>query len=239
VDLVESAVSFTLGANVENLTLTGTDKINGTGNALNNVLTGNAGNNVLDGKGGTDTMIGGAGDDIYVLDKGAELGLITENPGEGNDTLRILYAVSTPTNIDLTVAGLQNIENVTIVGAGAFSVTGNALNNILIGNAAANTLNGGAGDDTLNGGAGADTMSGGTGMAIRGGCQARKSRSVDAFWQWWTCTMRSLPRGPTADRCRTSRRSASFAGSAARTSILTSSMRSSPANATSKHCRRR
>ena len=41
-DRIDSSVTFTLGANVENLTLTGTAAINGTGNTLNNVLTGNS-----------------------------------------------------------------------------------------------------------------------------------------------------------------------------------------------------
>ena len=45
---------------VENLTLLGTGNINGTGNALNNVITGNAGANVLNGGGGNDTLYGGA-----------------------------------------------------------------------------------------------------------------------------------------------------------------------------------
>ena len=40
-DLVQSTISYVLGANLENLTLTGTAAINGTGNTLNNVLTGN------------------------------------------------------------------------------------------------------------------------------------------------------------------------------------------------------
>ena len=51
-DTVQSAVTYTLGANVENLTLTGAAAINGTGNALDNVLTGNSANNVLTGGAG-------------------------------------------------------------------------------------------------------------------------------------------------------------------------------------------
>ena len=67
-DTVQAAVTYALGANVENLTLTGTAAINATGNTLDNILTGNTGNNVLDGGAGNDTMIGGAGNDTYVVD---------------------------------------------------------------------------------------------------------------------------------------------------------------------------
>ncbi|MFO0052101.1 MAG: LamG-like jellyroll fold domain-containing protein, partial [Dolichospermum sp.] len=66
-DTVYSTLTFSLAtlANVENLTLTGIDAINGTGNAVNNVITGNNGNNSLDGGAGTDTLIGGSGNDVY------------------------------------------------------------------------------------------------------------------------------------------------------------------------------
>ena len=54
-DLVKSSVNWTLGANLENLTLTGTDNLSGIGNELDNVITGNSGNNILDGGAGTVT----------------------------------------------------------------------------------------------------------------------------------------------------------------------------------------
>ena len=66
-DLVRSTASFALGSNVENLTLEGSGPINGTGNALANVLVGNSGDNVLDGGAGVDDMRGGAGNDTYVV----------------------------------------------------------------------------------------------------------------------------------------------------------------------------
>ena len=63
-DRVNAGYSYTLGANLEKLILTGTAAINGTGNALNNHLTGNAAANILDGLGGNDTISGGSGNDV-------------------------------------------------------------------------------------------------------------------------------------------------------------------------------
>ncbi|MFM6282719.1 MAG: bluetail domain-containing putative surface protein, partial [Dolichospermum sp.] len=64
-DTLSAAATTTLPTNVENLTLTGTTAINGTGNAGNNVITGNAGNNTLTGGVGKDTLIGGLGVDRF------------------------------------------------------------------------------------------------------------------------------------------------------------------------------
>ena len=63
-DRIISTVTFTLGANVENLTLIGPGYVNGTGNTVGNVIAGNTGNNKLVGLGGSDTLNGGAGNDI-------------------------------------------------------------------------------------------------------------------------------------------------------------------------------
>jgi len=160
IDRVISSVNFALGANLENLTLTGSADLNGNGNELNNILIGNAGNNVLNGLGGLDTMIGGAGSDLYILDQAGELALVQEQANEGIDTLYITYTPSFGTTVvDLNLGNLQNVENVTLDNAntGPFTVLGNALNNTLIGNIGDNILNGGAGGDILIGGAGNDT----------------------------------------------------------------------------------
>lgn len=70
VDTVSTAISYTLGDHLENLTLQwGTESLSGTGNALENTLEGNAGDNKLFGRGGDDTLRGGDGADT--LDGGA------------------------------------------------------------------------------------------------------------------------------------------------------------------------
>ncbi|PRY26433.1 Ca2+-binding RTX toxin-like protein [Aliiruegeria haliotis] len=66
VDTVKSSIGFALGAHVEKLQLTGSDAIDGAGNALGNVIKGNAGANNLYGGGGRDTISGFAGGDILL-----------------------------------------------------------------------------------------------------------------------------------------------------------------------------
>lgn len=67
VDTLHSAFTASLPFNMENLTLTGADNLNGTGNSGNNIIIGNAGNNVLKGGGGVDFFDGGAGRDVVQL----------------------------------------------------------------------------------------------------------------------------------------------------------------------------
>jgi Ca2+-binding RTX toxin-like protein len=75
IDIVHSSETYTLMENFENLTLTGSLAINGTGNTLNNVIIGNDGKNLLTGDIGNDVIIGGFGQDTLV-------------GGSGNDTFK-------------------------------------------------------------------------------------------------------------------------------------------------------
>ncbi|QSX70705.1 MAG: calcium-binding protein [Dolichospermum sp. DET69] len=147
-DTIQSSITLSIATltNIENLTLTGTTAINGTGNAGNNVITGNTGNNTLDGGLGIDTLIGGAGDDIYIVDTTTDT--ITENANAGTDTIQ--------SSITWSIATLTNIENLTLTGTTAINGTGNAGNNVITGNTGNNTITGGRGKDTLTGGLGID-----------------------------------------------------------------------------------
>ena len=146
-DEVRTALaSYTLGANLENLTYTGATNFTGTGNTLNNVINGGAGNDTLDGGTGNDTLVGGTGNDVYIVDAATDV--VTEAASAGIDEMRTALAA-------LTLAA--NVENLTYTGTVAFTGTGNTLNNVITSTAGADTLDGGAGNDTMIGGAGNDT----------------------------------------------------------------------------------
>jgi len=151
-DTVRTALAtYTLAANVENLTFTGNAAHRGNGNALANTIIGGGGNDRLDGRGGEDLLQGGAGNDLYFLDVSTDR--VIELAGRGTDTVFIGFTA--------TSALGDNIENLTLTGTGGFDGSGNALNNTLTGNLGDNTLSGAAGNDRLNGGAGNDTLDGG------------------------------------------------------------------------------
>ena len=172
-DLVKSYADFELGANLENLSLLGSDDIDATGNSLANVITGNLGANILDGGAAKDSLAGGKGDDTYRVDLTSTNLIedtITENASEGIDTVELRggnAALAAITTLTLG-ANLENLD-ASATGLTKLNLTGNALNNTLTGNDAANILNGGAGNDTLVGGLGNDTLIGGTGVDFLGG----------------------------------------------------------------------
>ncbi|ESQ74630.1 calcium-binding protein [Asticcacaulis sp. AC402] len=172
-DLVNSTVTFTLGDFIEALTLGGNVNMDGTGNALDNVINGNSyinvlsglggrdrifggygndtlnggdGNDYLDGGNDLDQMAGGLGDDTYLVNQVGDIAI--EAAGEGKDTVL--------SSISYSLVG-QVIENLTLTGYTGINGTGNGVGNVIIGNAYNNVLIGGAGADTMIGGNGNDT----------------------------------------------------------------------------------
>ena len=183
-DTVISRVTFTLASNVENLTLSGTSALNGTGNSLANNIIGNDGSNIIEGLGAVDTLNGAAGSDIYIYSKASDktngesstaLAEIKDSGDSGIDEVRFT-ALNTNDGSTLTInAGDTGIEKV-VIGTGTAATANTkgttalnidaaaSISSLMItGNAGANSLAGGAGNDTLDGGAGADALSGGAG----------------------------------------------------------------------------
>ena len=179
IDLVISTINYTLGPNVENLTLTGSADLKGTGNNLDNIITGNSGanalagydgNDTIDGGAGADTMKGGDGNDTFFVDNLADL--VQEGAGGGTDTVNA--------SVTFTLAG-QQVENLNLTGTGDSNGTGNSLNNAITGNSGANSLTGGAGIDTLSGMGGNDRLDGGLGADILAGGAGDDTYILDNF----------------------------------------------------------
>lgn len=137
-----------------------------TGNDLDNSIVGGNGDDFLIGAAGLDTLMGGIGDDTYVLDSLGDS--VTENLGEGNDTIQIAYDNSSASSMEIKLGqwggGYANVENIIVTGSGLFNLTGDGGDNRLVGNSADNVLNGGTGTDTLIGGLGNDTYIAGTNL---------------------------------------------------------------------------
>jgi serralysin len=112
----------------------------------NDVLMGQDGDDILIGGAGSDTLYGGVGNDRYVVDTVGQT--IIESANQGIDTVE--------TTLAAFILG-SNVENLVYVGSGAFTGTGNALDNVITGGDGDDVITGAGGNDTINGGAGTDT----------------------------------------------------------------------------------
>ena len=144
------------GNNVINA-LGGDDRVYGLGGA--DSLGGGAGNDMLSGGLGNDSLNGGVGADN--MRGGAERCLCRRQCrhrrrergwSAGIDTVQSTISFSLVNTSRL----LGAVENLTLLGSGNISGTGNALSNLITGNAGANVLNGSSGADNMRGGAGND-----------------------------------------------------------------------------------
>jgi Ca2+-binding RTX toxin-like protein len=153
-----SQISWTLGANFENLALTGADTINGSGNSLDNTIAGNDADNVLRGGGGrdvlfggkgVDTLLGGVGNEVYSID---EFDTVVELANRGTDIVEVKEAFDG----NSSTLG-DNLEDVFFFKPFAMTATGNTGNNSIATGDFNDTLNGTTGTDALDGGNGNDT----------------------------------------------------------------------------------
>ena len=166
-DTVLSDIDYQLGSGLENLSLRGSLKLNGTGNELNNVITGNNASNNLTGGLGNDNLVGNGGDDT--LDGGS--GTDTMTGGAGNDTYRVDSAGDRPqelvdggsdtvyTSVSYGMRAGEQLEYLRAddpFGITDLRLTGNEFDQTIVGNAGDNKLTGGGGADKMLGGWGND-----------------------------------------------------------------------------------
>jgi Ca2+-binding RTX toxin-like protein len=128
-----------------------------TGNGAANRLNGDAGHDTLEGLGGHDFLEGGAGNDFLYGGSGTDFAIYNTNGA---------VQVNLATNSAIGGLGndtLDSIENVTVYGTGANTLTGNGGNNRLEGGDGNDTIVGGNGNDMIHGNSGNDSIRGGHG----------------------------------------------------------------------------
>lgn len=183
--IITTALSFALGANVDNLTASGVGNFTFIGNADRNILTSGSGVDELYGLGGNDDLYGFGGNDYISGGDGADY----LSGGDGNDLMvggagedTVLgglgddsyYQITSDdliveydgqgndrifTEVDYVLRAGSYIETLgttSNAGTANINLTGNELANVIVGNAGTNQLDGGAGSDTLYGGAALD-----------------------------------------------------------------------------------
>jgi Ca2+-binding RTX toxin-like protein len=177
IDTVESGVTWILANGFENLLLTGTANINGTGNSGNNIIAGNSGNNAISGRDGDDFLTGGAGNDTFIMSNGAgaSYGNDQIDGGEGVDTLDYGTNARSAVTIDLGLGtasgggtggtGTVSFVDLENANGGGFndSMTGSAEANFLFGFNGNDSIDGAGGNDRLDGAAGNDALAGSEG----------------------------------------------------------------------------
>jgi Ca2+-binding RTX toxin-like protein len=170
IDTVVTDVSWTLDGAFENLTMTGTGNISGTGHNGANFAIGNSGNNYFNMRGGDDTIQAGAGNDWIDMSAfgSGSWGVDVIDGGAGTDTVNFAISAGQQSAIfaDLTAGTIRGGTLGSFGGGSVASierVIGAGFNDSIKGAAAAETLEGREGNDTLSGMGGNDTLVGGTG----------------------------------------------------------------------------
>ncbi|NGZ98294.1 MAG: hypothetical protein CV089_19580 [Nitrospira sp. WS110] len=193
IDTVQSTVNYNLSANVENLTLVGTESINGTGNALNNHVRGNEASNVLDGGAGNDFLSGLGGADTYLFGQGSGRDTLFDSGRVDEiDTIQVDSTVTVEDvevyrngfNLELVIRGTTDeLTLLSFFGAAGYeqkqvqfadgtlwSSAGLSARAVVgatvTGTFESETLSGGDGHDLLIGSAGNDVLIGGAGKDV-------------------------------------------------------------------------
>lgn len=115
IDMVLAGINrYSLGAEVENLTYTGSEGFTGTGNALDNIITGGEGNDRLNGGNGNDTLLGGAGSDTLVGSSGVDL----LTGGDGKDLFQYVSVIEGRNSGSLTASMMDSLTDLDLGGTG-------------------------------------------------------------------------------------------------------------------------